>query len=71
MSVSHCGQVAIYVKKYCKASEELWKIKYCTMQKYNFLNIHYYFYNFFLMWKKIIFEIFNIFENNIVSVELA
>jgi hypothetical protein len=30
----HCG-LGIYVKKYLKAKEELWKIKYFTMQKYN------------------------------------
>jgi hypothetical protein len=33
--VSHCGLVAIYIKKYLKAKEELWKLKYFTMQKYN------------------------------------
>jgi hypothetical protein len=32
-SVSHCG-LAIYIKKYLKAKEELWKLKYFTMQKY-------------------------------------
>ncbi len=33
--VSHCG-LAIYIKKYLKAKEEeLWKLKYFTMQKYN------------------------------------
>jgi hypothetical protein len=32
--VSHSG-LAIYIKKYCKAKEELWKLKYFTMQKYN------------------------------------
>jgi len=26
---------AIYIKKYLKAKEELWKLKYFTMQKYN------------------------------------
>jgi hypothetical protein len=31
--VSHCG-LAIYIKKYLKAQEELWKLKYFTMQKY-------------------------------------
>jgi hypothetical protein len=31
--VSHCG-LAIYIKKYLKAKEELWKFKYLTMQKY-------------------------------------
>jgi hypothetical protein len=25
----------IYIKKYLKAKEELWKLKYFTMQKYN------------------------------------
>jgi hypothetical protein len=29
--VSHCG-LAIYTKKYLKAKEELWKLKYFTMQ---------------------------------------
>jgi hypothetical protein len=34
-SVSHCG-LAIYIKKYVKAKEEeLWKLKYFTIQKYN------------------------------------
>jgi hypothetical protein len=32
--VSLCGLV-IYTKKYLKAKEELWKLKYFTMQKYN------------------------------------
>ncbi len=32
--LSHCG-LAIYIKKYLKAREELWKLKYFTMQKYN------------------------------------
>jgi hypothetical protein len=32
--VSHCG-LAIYIKNYIKAKEELWKLKYFTMQKYN------------------------------------
>jgi hypothetical protein len=27
--------LAIYIKKYLKAKEELWKFKYFTMQKYN------------------------------------
>jgi len=27
--------LAIYIKKYLKAKEELWKIKYFTTQKYN------------------------------------
>jgi hypothetical protein len=30
--VSHFG-LAIYMKKYLKAKEELWKLKYFTMQK--------------------------------------
>jgi hypothetical protein len=35
--VSHCG-LAVYIKKkYLKAKEELWKFKYFTMQKYNYL----------------------------------
>ncbi len=32
--VSHCG-LAIYIKKYLKPKEELWKFKYFTVQKYN------------------------------------
>ncbi len=32
--VSHRG-LAIYIKKYRKAKEEFWKLKYFTMQKYN------------------------------------
>jgi hypothetical protein len=32
--VSHCG-LAIYIKKYRKAKEELWKLKYFTMQTYS------------------------------------
>jgi hypothetical protein len=32
--VSHYG-LAIYMKKYISAKEELWKLKYFTMQKYN------------------------------------
>jgi hypothetical protein len=32
--VSHCG-LAIHIKKYVKAKEELLKLKYFTMQKYN------------------------------------
>jgi hypothetical protein len=34
--VSHCG-LAIYIKKYFKAKEELWKLRYFTMQKYNLI----------------------------------
>jgi hypothetical protein len=32
--VSHCG-LAIYFEKYIMANEELWKLKYSTVQKYN------------------------------------
>jgi len=32
--VSHYG-LAIYIKKDLRAKEELWKLKYCTMQKFN------------------------------------
>jgi hypothetical protein len=32
--VSHCG-LAIHIKKYPKAKEELWILKYSTMQKCN------------------------------------
>jgi hypothetical protein len=32
--MSHCG-LAIYIKKYLKAKEELGKLKYFTMPKYN------------------------------------
>jgi hypothetical protein len=38
--VSHCG-LAIYIKEYLKAKEELWKVKSFTMQKYNLQNILY------------------------------
>jgi len=37
--VSHRG-LAIYIKKYVQAKEEeLWKLKYFTMQKYNLQKI--------------------------------
>jgi hypothetical protein len=36
--VSHYG-FAIYIKMYLQAKEELWKIKYFTMQKYNLQKI--------------------------------
>ncbi len=36
--VSHSG-LAIYIKRYLKAKEELWKLKYPTMQKYNLQKI--------------------------------
>jgi hypothetical protein len=32
--VSYCG-LAIYIKKYLKAKEELWDFKYFTIQEYN------------------------------------
>jgi hypothetical protein len=32
--VSHCG-LAIYIKKYPKAKEELWKLKYFAIQKFS------------------------------------
>jgi hypothetical protein len=32
--VSHC-ELAIYIKKYLKAKEELRKLKYFTIEKYN------------------------------------
>jgi hypothetical protein len=32
--VSHCT-LAIYIKKYLNAKEELWKLKYFILQKYN------------------------------------
>jgi hypothetical protein len=35
--VSHWA-LAIYILKYLKAKEELWKIKYFPMQKYNLQN---------------------------------
>ncbi len=35
--MSHCGFV-IYIKKYLKAKEELWKLKYFTKQKYSLQN---------------------------------
>jgi hypothetical protein len=38
MGVSHYG-LAIYIKKYFTATEELWKLKYFTTQKYNFQKI--------------------------------
>jgi hypothetical protein len=30
--------IAIYIKKYLKAKEEIWKLTYFTMQKYNLQN---------------------------------
>ncbi len=36
--VSHCG-LAIHIKKYLKAKEELWKLKYFTIQIYNLQKI--------------------------------
>jgi hypothetical protein len=37
-AVSHCG-LAIYIEKYLQAKEELWKLKYLAMQKYNLQKI--------------------------------
>ncbi len=34
--VCHTVAFAIYIKKYLKAKDELWKLKYFTMQKCNF-----------------------------------
>jgi hypothetical protein len=34
---THCG-LAIYIKKYLKAKEELWKFNFFTMQNYNLQN---------------------------------
>jgi hypothetical protein len=34
-SLKKHSHYAIYIKKYLKAREELWKLKYFTMQKYN------------------------------------
>jgi hypothetical protein len=31
--------LAIHIKKYLKATEELWELKYFTMQKYNLQKI--------------------------------
>jgi hypothetical protein len=36
--VSHCG-LAIYIKKYLKAKEELCKLDYLTVKKYNLQKI--------------------------------
>jgi hypothetical protein len=33
--VSHAVAFAIYIKKYLKVKEELWKLIYFTIQKYN------------------------------------
>jgi hypothetical protein len=35
--MSRCG-LGIYIRKYLKAKEELWKLKYFTIQKYNLQN---------------------------------
>jgi hypothetical protein len=37
LGVWHCGLV-IYIKNYLKANEELWRLKYFTVQKYNLQN---------------------------------
>ncbi len=36
--MSHCG-LANYMKNYLKAKEELWKLKYFTVQKHNLQKI--------------------------------
>jgi hypothetical protein len=36
--VSYCG-LAVYIKKYLKGKEELWKLKYFNMQKCNLQKI--------------------------------
>ncbi len=36
--VCHTVALPIYIKKYLKAKEELWKLKYFTMQKYDLQN---------------------------------
>jgi hypothetical protein len=33
------GGLAIYIKNYLKAKEELWKLKYFTLQKYNLISL--------------------------------
>jgi len=33
--VTHCGLAMYIIKKDLKAKEELWKLKYFTMRKYN------------------------------------
>jgi hypothetical protein len=38
--MGNCG-LAIYIRKYLKAEEELWKLKYFTIQKYNLPKILY------------------------------
>jgi hypothetical protein len=37
--VCHTIRLAIYVKKYLKAKEELWNIKYFNVQRYNLQKI--------------------------------
>jgi hypothetical protein len=37
---SQCG-LAIYIKQFINAKEELWKLKYFTIQKYNLPKISY------------------------------
>ncbi len=38
--MSHYG-LAIYIKRYFKGKEELWKLQYFTMQKYNLQKLFY------------------------------
>jgi hypothetical protein len=37
--VHHPVALAIYIKKYLKAKEELWNLKYFTMEKHNLQKI--------------------------------
>jgi hypothetical protein len=37
--VSPCGLGHLHIKKYLTAKEELWKLKYFTMEKYNLQKI--------------------------------
>jgi len=37
--VSHCGLAIYIIKKYLRAKEEVWKLIYFTMQKYNLQKI--------------------------------
>jgi hypothetical protein len=37
--VCHTCGLAIYIKKYLKAKEDLWKLKYFNMQKHNLQKI--------------------------------
>jgi hypothetical protein len=37
--VSHGGLATIFIKEYLQAKEELWKLKYFTIQRYNLQKI--------------------------------